>query len=81
MAGSVLFYLCLILGIFSVADTLVYIIMEQHYKKHPEAEKSFAFEVLDVVFRHRFTKAINIISGAVLIAAAVVIYVLLMVNW
>lgn len=81
MAGLVLFYLCLILGLFSVADTLVYIIMEQHYKKHPEVGKSFTFEVLDVVFRHKFIKVINIISGAVLIAAAVVIYLLLMVNW
>lgn len=76
MGKLILFYFCLIGGTFSVADTLVYIIMEQHYKKHPDTEKSFTFEVLDVVFRHKFTRVINIISGVVLIAAAVVIYFL-----
>ena len=70
---EILFYILLVLGIVAIMDSLAYMIAENWYKKNPESEKSYRFELLDVVFRHRYAKAIYIAAGVILIAAAVVI--------
>ena len=70
---EILFYILLVLGIVAIMDSLAYMIVENWYKKNPESEKSYRFELLDVVFRHRYAKAIYIAAGVILIAAAIVI--------
>ena len=70
---EILFYILLVLGIVAIMDSLAYMIAENWYKKNPESEKSYRFELLDVVFRHRYAKTIYIAAGVILIAAAVVI--------
>lgn len=70
---EILFYVLLVLGIVAVMDSLAYIIAEQYYKKNPESEKSYRFELLDVVFRHRYAKTIYIGVGIIFIAAAILI--------
>lgn len=70
---EILFYVLLVLGLLAIADPLVYIIAEQYYKNHAEAEKSNSFELLDVVFRHKHAKAIYIAVGVILIASGVLI--------
>lgn len=70
---EILFYILLVLGIVVIMDSLAYMIAENWYKKNPESEKSYRFELLDVVFRHRYAKAIYIAAGVILIAAAIVI--------
>jgi len=71
----ILFYVLLALGIAAITDSLVYIIAEQYYEKNPETEKSYRFELLDVVFRHKYAKAIYIAAGVIFISAAVLIRV------
>ena len=70
---EILFYILLVLGIVAIMDSLAYMIAVNWYKKNPESEKSYRFELLDVVFRHRYAKAIYIAARVILIAAAVVI--------
>lgn len=70
---KILFYILLVLGVIAIMDSLAYIIAEQYYKKNPESEKSYRFELLDVVFKHRYTKTIYIVAGIIFIAAAIVI--------
>lgn len=70
---EILFYVLLVLGIVAIMDSLAYIIAEQYYKKNPESEKSYSFELLDVVFKRRYAKTIYIVAGIIFIAAAIVI--------
>ena len=70
---EILFYILLVLGIVAIMDSLAYIIAENRYKKNPESEKTYRFELLDVVFRHKYAKTIYIVAGVILIAAAFVI--------
>ena len=70
---DILFHILLVLGIVAIMESLAYIIVENWYKKNPESEKTYRFELLDVVFRHKYAKAIYIVAGIILIAAAFVI--------
>lgn len=70
---QILFYVLLILGIVAITDSLVYIIAERWYRKNPETEKSYRFELLDVVFRHKYAKSLYIAAGIIFISAAVLI--------
>lgn len=71
---EILFYILLVLGVIAIMDLLAYIISEQYYKKNPESEKSYRFELLDVVFRHKYIKAIFIAVGIICFAAAIIVF-------
>lgn len=68
-------WLFVAIGIIALADPLVYVFVERWYRKNPEAEKTNSFELLDVVFRHKYAKVIYIAAGVIFIAAAVLIRV------
>lgn len=69
-----LFYLLIAVGIKALVDPFAYMIAERSYRKNPEAEKSNQFELLDVVFRHKYAKAIYIAVGIICFAAAIIVF-------
>ena len=46
----------------------------RRYRKNPEAEKENSFELLDAIFRRKYTKAIFIAAGIVCFIAAITVF-------
>lgn len=69
-----LFYLLIALGIQGLVQPLTYTFCERQYRKNPEAEKEYSFELLDVVFRHKYAKAIFIAAGIICFIAAIIVF-------
>lgn len=62
------------IGIVSLVQPFTYMFLELWYRKNPDAEKTNSFELLDAVFRHKYTKAIYIAVGVICFIAAVIVF-------
>ncbi|MCM1330461.1 MAG: hypothetical protein NC253_13590 [Ruminococcus sp.] len=69
-----LFCALIAIGISVLVQPFTYMFLERWYKKNPDAEKTNSFELLDAVFRHKYTKAIYIAIGVICFIAAVIVF-------
>lgn len=69
-----LFSSLLAVGTVTLTEPLAYMFAERRYRKNPEAEKDNSFELLDAIFRRKYTKAIFIAAGIVCFIAAITVF-------
>lgn len=69
-----LFSSLIAIGIVALVEPLAYVFLKQWYDKNPEAEKTNQFMLLDVVFKHKYTKAIYIAVGIICFIAAIIVF-------
>lgn len=72
---NILFYLLVVIGIQALADPFTYVFLVRWYGNNPEAEKTYIFELLETVFRHKYAAAISVAVGIICFAAAIFILV------
>ena len=71
---TILAVILMFLGIPAVVDAVVYLYAVRQYKLHPEKERSYRFELLDLIYRHKYASILSIALGVVCIAASIMIF-------
>lgn len=69
-----LFCLLIAVGLVALADPLTYVFLVRWYRENPEAEKTNKFELLDVVFRHKYAKAISVGIGIICFISSIIVF-------
>lgn len=68
-----LFCLLILLGVQGVVQPLAYMFLERWYRNNPDTEKNNQFELLDAVFRYKYTKTVYIAVGIICFIAAAIV--------
>ena len=71
---NILFTVFIILGTEGIFYPLLYIFTQKWYVKNPEAEKTYQYELLDTVFRHKRLFPIIFAVGILCFIAAAFIF-------
>lgn len=69
-----LFILFIVLGIEGILYPLMYIFAQKWYVKNPEAEKTYQYELLYTVFKHKKLVPIILAAGILFLIAAGLIF-------
>ncbi len=64
----------IVIGAMGVIDALIHLFSEHFYKKHPENERSYRFELLDVLYRHKYSRVLSITLGVVCCIQGVLLF-------